>query len=265
MLSYRTTRTRIHHLFEVGAGGQVGWWIDTGIMILILANVLSVILETVDPLFTTYRAAFYLFESISVAIFSVEYLGRVWGAPDHSQYNGAIQGRVKYMLSPYMIVDLLAILPFFVGAVIDLRFLRALRLVRFLRLFKLVRYSKSIRLFIRVIQRKIDDLVMTFSVTGILLVVASSIMYFLEHDAQPEVFSSIPATLWWGVVTLTTVGYGDVYPVTPLGKIFGAIIAIFGIGLFALPASILASGFIEEAMRQDPTKCPHCGEPLDHE
>jgi voltage-gated potassium channel len=156
-----------------------------------------------------------------------------------------------------MVIDLVAIVPFFFGAVLDLRFLRALRLLRFLRLFKLARYSDSIQLFVRVLRLKREELVITSVVGTIILLMASSLMYFAERSAQPEVFSSIPATLWWGVITLTTVGYGDVTPVTPVGQLLGAMIAITGIGLFALPASILASGFIEAA-RGKISYCPHC-------
>ena len=135
------------------------------------------------------------------------------------------------MATPYLVIDLLAILPFYVGVfVLDLRFLRALRLFRFLRLFKLTRYSNSLQSLGAVVRRKKADLIVTLSATLMLLLMASSTMYFVEKDAQPEAFSSIPAAMWWGVATLTTVGYGDVYPVTPVGKAVGAVIAALGVG-----------------------------------
>lgn len=161
-------------------------------------------------------------------------------------------------------IDLLAIAPFYVGTAVfafDLRVLRALRLFQFLRLLKLVRYSEAMQRFGRVAARKRDDLVLSTAGSSLLLVVASSLMYFVERDAQPETFSSIPATLWWGVVTLTTVGYGNVYPVTTAGKLLGGVVAVLGVGLFALPASILASGFIEEG--SEPRRCPHCRKRVD--
>lgn len=273
MSRYASTRAYIYGLFDVGAGGRLGYYIDSFILILIIGNVIAVMLETVAPIYTAYGREFYGFELVSVAIFSTEYLGRLWTATEHPEYNHWLWGRIRFALTPYMIIDLLAIIPFFLSTIVDLRFLRMLRLFRFLRLFKLARYDDSMVLFTEVIRRKKSDLFVTFSATGLLLLLASSVMYFIETTAQPEAFSSIPATLWWGVVTLTTVGYGDVFPVTPLGRFFGAIVAILGIGLFALPASILASGFIEAAgveedelaASEEPelVYCPCCGEDLD--
>jgi voltage-gated potassium channel len=226
-------------------------------MLLIVINVLTVMLETVDSIYAAYAGEFFVFEAISVAVFSTEYLGRLWTATEHPDYSHPVWGRLRFAVSPYMIIDMLAIAPFFVGAIVDLRFLRALRLFRFLRLLKLARYSESLQLFIRAIQMKREQLVITSIVGTILLFVSSSLMYFAERSAQPEEFSSISAALYWGVITLTTVGYGDVTPVTPIGKALGMIVAITGIGVFALPASIMASGFIEAAKEQT-TRCPHC-------
>lgn len=256
-MGYRDARSWVHGLFKVDSGGKLGWYVDYFIMILIVANVISVMLETVDPIYTTYAGGFFVFEAISVAIFSIEYLGRLWAATEHPDYSHPLWGRLRFAVSPYMIIDLLAILPFFVGTIIDLRFLRALRLLRFLRLFKLARYSESLQLFVRAVRMKREQLVITSIVGAILLMVSSSMMYFAERNAQPEEFSSIPAALYWGVITLTTVGYGDVTPVTTVGKALGMIVAITGIGVFALPASIMASGFIEAA-KNETTRCPHC-------
>lgn len=256
-MGYQGTRRLVHGLFKVDSGGRMGWYVDYFIMVLILLNVVTVMLETVDWIYAVYARELYLVEVVSVAIFSVEYLGRLWAAPEHPDYSRPIRGRIRFALSPYMIVDLLAILPFFVGAFTDLRFLRALRLFRFLRLLKLARYSESLRLFVRALRMKREQLIITSIVGTILLLVSSSMMYFAERNAQPDEFSSIPAALYWGVITLTTVGYGDVTPVTTLGKALGMVVAITGIGVFALPASIMASGFIEAA-KEKTTRCPHC-------
>ena len=262
----RQFQQRVFRLFEVGQGDRLGRAVDAFIMSLIVANVLAVVLGTVDGVQTAYADALFYFELFSVAVFTVEYLARVALCTTQSAYAyHPVLGRLEFATRPYLLIDLLAILPFYVGFFIfDLRFLRALRLFRFFRLFKLTRYSASIRTFASVIRRKKEDLVVAITGTSILLLVSSSLMYFVEHGAQPEKFSSIPAALWWGVATLTTVGYGDVYPVTPLGKLLGALIAALGVGLFALPASILASGFIEDARRKV-TRCPHCNERLDDE
>jgi voltage-gated potassium channel len=261
-VSYRSARSRAHDLLAAGAPGSLSRVVDFSIMALIAANVVAVALATVDPLFEAYRPAFQWFELVSVAVFSAEYVGRLWSCVEKEGYDHPVSGRVRYALRPLLVVDLLAIVPFFLATFgIDLRVLRSLRLFRFFRLFKLARYSESIRTFGRVAREKRSDLVLSLFATGVLVLIASSMMYFVESDAQPDAFSSIPAALWWGVVTLTTVGYGDVTPVTPVGKLLGGVIALLGVGLVALPASILASGFIEEAGERD--YCPHCGEPLD--
>lgn len=261
-------RKRTFDIFDAQAGGQLGRYVDWFIMVLIAANVAAVMIQTVDSIGTQYRAFFHWFEIVSVAIFSVEYLARIWSCTSTPEYSGVITGRLRFATRPMLIIDLLAIVPFFLGAfLVDLRFLRALRLLRFFRLLKIARYSESIQSLNRVLITKREDLVIAFSANMVLLLIASSIMYYIESDAQPDAFGSIPETLWWGVATLTTVGYGDVHPVTPLGKAVGAIVAVLGIGLFALPASMLASGFIEEAGRAStecgcPDYCPNCGEEL---
>ena len=165
------------------------------------------------------------------------------------------------------IFDLIAILPFYLPMImlIDLRFVRVLRLFRLLRVFKLGRYSESLRTLANVLKRKKEELFITIFVVMILLIIASSLMYFIENEAQPEIFSSIPSAMWWGVATLTTVGYGDAYPVTPVGKLLGAVIALLGIGMFALPTGILGSGFVEEMQRKREKRkiCPNCGKEIE--
>ena len=227
------------------------------LMALIVANGLAVILETVQPLEERFSGLFYGFEIFSVTVFSVEYLLRVWAADADPKYKGAITGRVRYIVSPMALIDLLAILPFFLplALTLDLRVLRLLRLFRLFRLLKMTRYVQSLHTFHRVFVAKKEELLITALMLCILLVLASSAMYAVENEAQPDKFSSIPATLWWGVVTFTTIGYGDVYPVTPAGKVIGGLFAVLGIGLFALPAGILASGFTEE-LRKDKDRKP---------
>jgi voltage-gated potassium channel len=147
---------------------------------------------------------------------------------------------------------------------LDLRFLRAVRLIRIFRVFKVGRYSESMKLFGNVLKAKKEQLVITLFAVFILLTIASSLLYYVENEAQPDAFSSIPSTMWWGVSALTTVGYGDMYPITPIGKILGAIISLLGIGLFAMPTGILSAGFVEEIRRrrEQDKVCPHCGERL---
>jgi voltage-gated potassium channel len=235
------------------------------LMGLIFFNVLAVILETEEALYLRYKNYFHWFDVVSVAIFSLEYLLRLWSWTENEKFWRPILGRIKYALTPMAIIDLLAILPFYIPMFIsiDLRFLRALRLFRLFRLLKVSRYVKSLRTIKNVFIEKKEELMITVFSVLILLVFSSSLMYFVEREAQPDKFTSIPAAMWWGMATLTTIGYGDMYPITTLGRFLGGVIAFLGIGLFALPAGILASGFASEIQKknQKEIKCPHCGKP----
>lgn len=218
------------------------------LLFLIIANGLAVILETVSELQARFSTFFYWFELFSVAVFTLEYLLRLWAIPLDPKFKGPVLGRIRYLLTPMALIDLAAILPFYLPLAldVDLRMLRLLRLFRIFRLLKMGRYVDSLKAFNNVFKAKKAELTLTLLLICLLLIFAASAMYAVEGEAQPDKFSSIPATLWWGVVTLTTIGYGDVYPVTPLGKVLGGVIALLGISLFALPAGILASGFSEE-------------------
>ncbi len=233
------------------------------IFVLIVLNVLAVILETVESLFVQYETFFRIFEVFSVIVFSVEYVYRLWTCIEEKRFKNPFLGRIRYSFTFLAIIDLLAILPFYFPMIfpVDLRFIRALRLFRLIRLLKIGRYSKSLITLQHVIKSKKEELLITVFAGGVLLILTSSLMYYIEHTVQPEAFSSIPASLWWGVITLTTVGYGDVYPVTSIGRILAAFMAFIGIGLFALPAGIVASGFTE-VIKKNKNKCPHCGEDI---
>lgn len=231
------------------------------ILSLIALNVLAVCLETVKPLHDAWESGFELFDITSVGVFSIEYVIRFWASSSNPEFAGW-KGRFRYLLSPLSLIDLLAVAPFYLPIFgFDLRIVRTFRFLRILRAAKLGRYSRAVRTLGKVVGAKRDELIATFLIVMLLLVVASSFMFFIEHDAQPEKFSSIPETMWWAVATLTTVGYGDIYPITPLGKTLAALIAILGIGLFALPTGILGAGFVEEmqAHRRETWACPNCG------
>ncbi len=263
----RRIKKRLHSILQASEPGDtVSRWFDIGIMSLIAANVAAVILETVPELEAAYGDWFHSFELFSVVVFTVEYVMRVWTATEDERYSRPIRGRLLFILSPLALIDLAAILPFYVPMVIpiDLRFGRALRLFRLFRLFKFSRYARSMQLFGRVFTNRKEQITIAMFTVFVMLVLSSSAMYYVENAAQPEHFSSIPETMWWGVATLTTVGYGDVYPVTALGRLLGGLIAVLGIGIFALPTSILASGFAEALEEHrtplDVTRtCPNCG------
>lgn len=240
-------------------------YFDLFIFVLIILNAVAVILETVKSIEQNFGVYFYWFEVFSVAVFTIEYVLRVWACTSQEEYSGTFLGRLKFIFTPLAIIDLLAILPFYLAfTALDLRFIRTLRLFRLLRVMKLVRYSSSILLFGKVLRKRKEELVVTASIVVLLMILSASFMYFAEHEAQPEAFPDIPSSMWWAIVTLTTVGYGDVFPVTTLGKIFAALIAILGIGMFALPTGILGASFVEELENQRKEKkvCPHCGEDL---
>lgn len=261
-------KKRIYEILEVALPGDKPSRIfDIFIVVLIFLNVLAVILETIESLSVQFVQFFKIFEIFSVVVFTLEYLLRVWSCSENQKYKKPLLGRIRFIITPLALIDLFAVLPFYLPMLIpfDLRFIRAVRLIRLFRLFKIGRYSESVKLFGKVLKGKKEELFIIVFVIFILLTISSSLLYYVEYEAQPEVFSSIPAAMWWGVITLTTVGYGDMCPITPLGKFFGAIISLLGIGMFALPAGILSAGFIEEIRkRKESVKtCPHCGKEID--
>lgn len=260
-----TIRERVYRFIEPSY--EQGRIVDVAIILLILLNIVALILETVEPIYNLNRFAFELFEDCSLAVFTIEYVVRMWAVTADPRFSRPVAGRIRFALTPLAIIDLLAILPlFFPPPSVDARFIRVVRVLRIFRVLKLVRYFRALRLLGQVIFNRKEELVSIFLVLLILLSISSSLMYFVEHEDQPEVFTSIPATMWWSIVTLTTVGYGDTYPITALGQTIAAIIAILGIGMFALPAGILGAGFVEALAAHrsdDPARhCPHCGKQL---
>lgn len=240
------------------------------IITLILLNLAAVMLETEVEIYEPNKNFFHVFDIFSVVIFSIEYLLRVWSCTHEEKYKHWFWGRIKYMLTWEALIDLLAILPFYLHQIFrfDLRVLRILRLLRLLRIFRLTTYMKSARMVGNVFKNHMHELVLSFVLALSLIIISSCILYFAEHIAQPEVFTSIPDTLWWSVITLTTIGYGDMVPITAIGKLFTAIIALTGVALFALPAGIITAGFLQEMRHQRRSHihiCPHCGKDLDAE
>lgn len=243
-------KRRTHEILEVASpGDRASRVFDIFILSLIGLNVIALVAETVEPVRERAAFLFDAFEIASVAIFTVEYALRLWSCTASPRYATAVVGRLRFAATPLALIDLMAILPF-LG--VDLRFIRSVRLFRLFRVAKLGRYSTAIRTVGRVLVAKKEELAITLLVLFLLLLLASCLMYFAEHGAQPEAFSSIPAAMWWGVATLTTVGYRDMYPVTSLGKAIAAAIAILGIGMFALPTGILGAGFVEEIQKGRP-------------
>ncbi|EPF74278.1 ion transporter [Acinetobacter rudis] len=219
--------------------------INMALIVLILANVFAVILETVNSIYFEHKRLFDWFENISITIFTAEYLLRMWSVVEEKPEQSAWKTRWQWVTSGGAIIDLLAILPAYINFFVHLD-LRILRTLRLLRLLKLTRYFTSLQILLRVLEREKGSFQAVLFILSILIVMAAAGVYIVENQAQPHVYSSIPASMWWAVVTLTTVGYGDVTPITPLGKFLGALITILGLGLAALPAGILATGIANE-------------------
>lgn len=272
---YHTTKKKVHGLLHPEIVGDKHWdkVINIFIIVLIILNVVAVILETVVSIHDKYEDFFFYFDWISVIIFTVEYVLRVWSSNHEEKYKHKVWGRLKYMVSPGALIDLIAIIPSYLHAFIglDLRVLRMLRLMRLLRLFRLTAYMKSAQMIINVFKKRKNELALSFILAIFLIIIASCIMYFAEHLAiapgeKESKFSSIPATIWWSVVTLTTTGYGDMFPITDLGKVMASLIMLTGVAFFALPAGIITAGFLEEFRKTRVQKthiCPHCGEHIE--
>lgn len=244
------------------------------ITILILFNIGSVILESEEWVHNKYETYLKWVETMSLCIFTGEYALRL------SLYRMRGDTRrfalVRYMITPMMLVDLIVIVPFFLpflGA--DTRMLRILRLLRLFVVFKLIKMNDSLSEFGNVIRAKASDIVVSLLILVLAMVLASSLMYYAEHEAQPETFGSISAAMWWGVVTFTTIGYGDTVPITPFGRLVGAVVALLGVAVYAIPAGIMAAAFNEyrnmgkydkdgkREGRDGPNTCPHCGKSLE--
>ena len=261
-----TVRHRAYTILTVAdTGDSLNLVFDRMLLVLILLNVAAVVVASVPPLGAEYAGFFRGFEIFSVAVFTVEYVLRVWACVEDSHYRDPVAGRLRYVSTPMALFDLLAVLPFYISFLsVDLRMLRILRVFRLLRMAKIARYSHTLQIFGRVLLATRMQLLLTLMLMAVLLLLSASLMYAVEQQAQPEAFSSIPAAMWWAIATLTTVGYGDIYPVTPWGKFFGSLISIFGIGMFALPTGVLGAAFLEEIGTSGKVAvCPHCGKVID--
>jgi voltage-gated potassium channel len=246
-------RLWVHEVLDGHA--KYGWphrIVDTALVVLIIANAIAVMVETLPGWAERYGRWFWIFEAVSVAIFSVEYGLRLWSCVENRDrdFRHPVKGRLRWMATPMAVIDLLAILPFYLSFVVPMD-LRLLRLLRLIRILKITRYSPALATLGAVVVSEGRAVLGAILVMVVVAILAGSLMYTIEATAQPEVFSSIPAALWWAIVTLTTVGYGDVVPVTPLGRMLGALVTMAGVGVFALPTAILSAGFARELRKRD--------------
>jgi voltage-gated potassium channel len=254
---------------------------NLALALLIIVNVSCVILESVESIGRHFARAFDACEQAATAIFAVEYVLRVWASVDfrNAAYHDRLWGRLRYMRSFFALVDLVAVLPAVLGFFGAADF-RVLRLLRLLRMLKLVRHSTTFGLLFAVLREEAQSIASLIFVLLLTVTIAGSLMYMIEADAQPGVFTSIPIAMWWAIETLTTVGYGDIVPVTAAGRILGGVVTITGIGTLALFSGLIAVGFLDQlrlhrerhpkgavslkaaAAAAVPGTCPHCGAPL---
>ena len=249
-MNKKSLRKRIWEILEKGnSTDKVSFYTDIFLITLIIFNIIAVLLETVDSIYSKYALEFLIFERFSTAVFLVEYILRIWVCVEEKIKNNKLITRLKYASTWPAIIDLLAVLSGLLPMIfeVDLRILRALRM---LRLLKFSRYFKVMNLLLGVLKEEKQSFLAAMFLLTIAMLIASTGIYLFEKDAQPDKFSSIPEAMWWAIATLTTIGYGDVTPVTGMGKFFGAIIAIIGIGVVALPSGILASGFTDQLKRR---------------
>ncbi len=244
---------RVYKCLEQRSGGSLLTVLARSFLVVLIAlNIVAFVAQTLphpNPRLDVWLGALLGF---SITVFALEFVLRIWVAPLHPEglYTDPLRGRLRFVLSPLMLADLVALLPLLLGpvAVLDLRFMRVVRLLWYL---KVTRHLPAIGTLGRVLKRERRTLLAIMLIMFTMLFIASSLVYLLEHERQPERFASIPHAMWWGMATVTTVGYGDVVPVSTMGRVLGVIIMLLGVGTFALPAGVLASAFSEERKRRD--------------
>ena len=229
-------------------GDKVSSFVDRFLTILIITNVLAVSLESVETIGSAFRQEFAAFEMFSIIVFGTEYILRLWSAvaKEDSAHKTPFGKRIEYILSFNGLVDLAALLPSLISMFVGSADLRWIRVVRILRLLKMSNYSTALEDLGSAIYEERQSFLAALYLFTLALFIASALMYVLEHQAQPEAFASIPESMWWALITLTTVGYGDVSPITTLGKMVGALTALIGVGTVALLTGIIASAFTSQ-------------------
>lgn len=241
-------RIKTYRLLESETSSTTSAKIITWLLILlIISNVAAAIFASEQDYYHSYKNTFIIFELISLSIFCFEYLLRLWCCVEAKEYQDIphFKARITYIFTPIALIDLIAVLPFVIAMFLPVD-LRTLRLVRVLRLLKLTHYFKGFNIFITVIIKESKSIAAAMMVMIFLIIIAASLMHSIEGAVQPEVFGSIIHSFWWAVVTMTTVGYGDVVPITTIGKVISTFIMLIGVGLVALPAAMLAARFSEE-------------------
>jgi voltage-gated potassium channel len=259
-----TLQKKLYILFEKPGENRASFILNTVIYILIIISIVNLMFYSVESVREKYGYVLEGIRNIVMPIFILEYLGRLYASGYLNEYKG-VKGKLRYMVTPYAIIDLLAVIPYILlNSGFNSSFIRSLRLLRIFRLFRVKKYAIFIQLMKQILHNLKEELTVLFLYTLVVIVVLSFIIFDIEHEAQPEVFSNIFQTLWWAVATLTTVGYGDMYPITAAGKFITAVITIIGIGFVAIPGGMFASEFMSEIAKEkeenkNEVKCLKCG------
>jgi voltage-gated potassium channel len=249
----KSWRRRTHLIIDHGAGDDVSArLVHGGLVTAIIVNVTALVLASVPSLAASYGRAFYWIELVSVVLFTLEYAVRLWTAPEHARYRGLSAGAARraYAVSPLALLDFLATVPLY-AALLGYDDLKILLIFRLLRFFKLGRYSPGMASLGAALQAERKALIACFVILMGVMLLSATAMHFVEHDVQPDKFGTIPDAMWWAIVTLTTVGYGDAFPVSPLGKIVASVTAVMGLVMLALPVGIVATAFSQEIHRRE--------------
>lgn len=260
-----TIQEKLYTLFEAPNRSRASLILNTVIYILILISIVNLMLMSVPEFQEKYGYVFIIVRNIVMPIFVVEYILRLYASGYLDKYKG-LKGKLKYAITPYAIIDLLSILPYLlINMGFNSSFIRSLRLLRIFRLLRVRKYAIFIQLMKKIMSNIKEELIVLLFFAFVMLIILSFVVYDLENEAQPEVFTNIFQTMWWSVATLTTVGYGDMFPITTIGKIITAIITIMGIAFIAIPGGMFASEFISEIKRErdehddKSKKCLKCG------
>lgn len=248
---HRTWRSRVYTLLD-GEGRTPASAVVRAVMITTIGlNAAAVVLATVKSLSTTYHVAFAAIDTAALLVFAVDYIARIWAAPEDDSMASLAPGsaRLAYLLSPLGLIDLVALLPLCLAVFArgDSDWFRVLRLIAML---KITRNAPELQLFVAVIRNESRVLLSALLAMTVNWVLVSAIIFALEHDTQPDVFSSMPQAMWWAIVTMATVGYGDIVPMSPAGRVFGGFVMVLGIASVAVPAGILATGFATELRKR---------------
>ncbi len=244
----RSLRAKVYAMLEpTGHSGRLHAYIDNFIVFWVALSITCVVMETVVSVRALFATEFFVIDVMAFTIFSIEYAARVYAAPENPKYKHFRMPRWQHIRSGQAIIDLLAILPFVLESLLsqhlDLRFLRVFRLMRML---KLTRYTSAMDTLYKVVRREWQIIFASVFVMMLLVVLTASLGYLFEHPAQPDKFENIPQSIYWAVITLASVGYGDISPITPMGRVLTVVLALVGIGIFAIPAGLLASAFTDQ-------------------